>query len=313
MSQSERPDLDGILVIDKPAGITSHDVVARVRRLLGVKRVGHGGTLDPFATGVLPVAVGRATRVLQYVQNADKGYRAGVLLGAETDSGDTEGKITAQRSTADDTWPSPEQLEATLRAFIGEIEQIPPAHSAIKVDGQPLYRRARAGEVVDVPPRQVRIQSITVVRYDAPELELEIACGKGTYVRALVRDIGRALGTFAYCRTLQRTRTGPFTLEQARSLEQLSEADLRANWRALALAPDAALTELPAVTLDRPGTNAWYHGRPVTFPAEQTASTDALVRVYSVHGAFAGVGEVGAERRVTPSFVLLPTQGERES
>ena len=180
MSQSERAELDGILVIDKPAGITSHDVVARVRRLLGVKRVGHGGTLDPFATGVLPVAVGRATRVLQYVQNADKGYRAGVLLGAETDTGDTEGKITAQRSEIEDAWPSPAQLNSTLGRFIGEIEQIPPAHSAIKVDGQPLYRRARAGEVVDVPPRQVHVLSINVLRYDAPELELEIACGKGT-------------------------------------------------------------------------------------------------------------------------------------
>jgi tRNA pseudouridine55 synthase len=236
-----------------------------------------------------------------------------VQLGAETDSGDTEGKITAQRSETADAWPSREQLDATLLQFIGEIEQIPPAHSAIKVDGQPLYRRARAGETVDVPTRHVRIRSITVVRYDAPELNLDIECGKGTYIRALVRDIGRALGTYAYCRALQRTQTGPFTLEQAHALERLADADPRANWRSIALAPDAALTELPSVALDRPGTNAWYHGRPVMLPAEQTASTDALVRVYSVHGAFAGVGTVGAERRVTPSFVMLPTQGERES
>jgi tRNA pseudouridine55 synthase len=200
-----------------------------------------------------------------------------------------------------------------LGQFIGEIEQIPPAHSAIKVDGQPLYRRARAGEIVDVPPRQVHILSIDVLRYDAPELELEITCGKGTYVRALVRDIGRALGTYAYCRALQRTQTGPFTLEQAHSFEQLADADPRRNWSSIALAPDAALTTLPGVTLDRAATNAWYHGRPVTLPAEQTVSADALVRVYSVHGAFAGVGELGAERRVTPSFVMLPSQGERES
>jgi tRNA pseudouridine55 synthase len=313
MSQSERLDLAGILVINKPAGITSHDVVARVRRLLGVKRVGHGGTLDPFATGVLPVAVGRATRVLQYVQNADKRYYAGIRLGAETDSGDTEGKITAQRSETAPAWPSAAQLDATLSEFIGEIEQIPPAHSAIKVDGQPLYRRARAGEMVDVPPRQVRILSIVVARYDAPELELEIACGKGTYVRALVRDVGRSLGTFAYCSALQRTQAGPFTLEQAYTLEQLADMDLRGKWRSIALAPDAALATLPALTLDRAATNAWYHGRPVTVPADLTACNDALVRVYSVHGAFAGVGELGAEQRVTPSFVMLPTQGERES
>jgi tRNA pseudouridine55 synthase len=315
MSPSERADLDGILVINKPAGVTSHDVVARVRRLLGVKRVGHGGTLDPFATGVLPVAVGRATRVLQYVQNADKRYRAGVRLGAETDTGDTEGAVTAQRPEPEATWPSRAELDATLGQFFGEIEQIPPAHSAIKVDGQPLYRRARAGEVVDVPPRTVRIMSITVLRYDAPNLDLEIACGKGTYVRALVRDIGRALGTFAYCRELQRSQTGPFTLEQSHTLEQLADADmdLRGNWRSIALAPDAALTTMPALTLDRAATNAWYHGRPVTVPVEQSAREAAHVRVYSVHGTFAGVGDLGDKQRVTPSFVMLPSQGERES
>jgi tRNA pseudouridine55 synthase len=313
MSQSERAERDGIIVVDKPAGITSNDVVAHVRRLLGVKRVGHGGTLDPFATGVLPVAVGRATRVLQYVQNADKGYRVSVLLGAETDTGDTEGTVTARRPEADAAWPSQAQLEETLPQFNGEIEQVPPAHSAIKVDGERLYRRARAGEQVTVPPRQVRILSIDVLRYDAPELELQIACGKWTYVRALARDIGRALGTFAYCRELRRTQTGPFTLAQARTLEQLAGADLRENWRSIALAPDAALTALPEVKLDRSATNAWYHGRPVALPADQFYCTGALLRVYSVHGEFAGVGELGAEQRVSPSFVLLPSQGERES
>ena len=313
MSLSERNDLDGILVIDKPAGITSHDVVARVRRLLGVKRVGHGGTLDPFATGVLPIAVGRATRVLQYVQSADKGYRVTVELGAETDTGDTEGAVVQRRTADAANWPTRGEVDATLLRFLGEQEQIPPAHSAIKVDGEPLYRRARAGEVVDVPPRQVRVDSIDVLRYEPPLFDLEIACGKGTYIRALVRDIGRALGTYAYCSELRRTRTGPFTLAQARTLEQLGALDPRANWRTVALAPDAALPELTVLTLDRASTNAWYHGRPVTLTDEQTAPSGALVRVYSARGQFAGVGAVGADRRATPTFVIVPAHGERES
>ena len=214
-------DLVGLLVVDKPAGVTSHDVVARVRRLSGARRVGHGGTLDPFATGVLPIAIGRATRVLQYVQNADKSYEVGVLLGAETSTGDTEGAITAERAVGDADWPSEEAFKAALTAFVGEIEQTPPAYSAIKIDGQPLYRRARAGEDVHVPTRDVRIDRIDVIAFTPPHVELSVACGKGVYIRALVRDIGRALGVYAYCAELRRTQTGPFDLTQAHSLESL--------------------------------------------------------------------------------------------
>jgi tRNA pseudouridine55 synthase len=307
MSRAELPELNGILVVDKPAGVTSHDVVARVRRLLGVKRVGHGGTLDPFATGVLPVAVGRATRLLQYVQNADKRYDVGVTLGAESTTGDTEGELS-QPYAGD--WPTREALDATLTDFLGRITQTPPAHSAIKVDGQPLYKRARAGEEVAPPPREVRIERIDVTRYAPPELALEVACGKGTYIRALVRDIGRALGVGAYCHALRRAATGPFTLAQAHTLDDLAARVVRAEWATLALPPDAALAGMPAIQLDSAAGNAWYHGRSVSSGTISTAAEGEMVRVYVGADRFAGVGRLSVEGRVEPSFVLPPGRGD---
>jgi tRNA pseudouridine55 synthase len=306
MSQSKLPDLNGLLIIDKPAGITSHDVVGRVRRLVGMKRVGHGGTLDPFATGLLVIAVGRATRLLQHVQDSRKGYRAHVVLGASTDTADVDG-VLIETAIRDD-WPSDEDVAAAVATFSGEIEQVPPAHSAIKVGGRKLYELARAGEQVEVPTRTVTIHAIEVVRYEPPDLILDIACGKGTYVRSIARDIGAMLGTEAYCHALRRTNSGGFCLADAWTLDELAERDIRADWPSIALHPDAALTELPAIVLGEADTSAWYHGRSVSVP--RSTAPEVTVRAYGNDGSFLGVGTWDDEL-LQPKLVL-PAEGAKE-
>ena len=299
MTRSELPDLNGLLVVDKPAGMTSHDVVGRVRRMVAMKRVGHGGTLDPFATGVLVVAVGRATRVLQFVQGSDKAYHALIALGVETDSADVDGAVVARDEPAD--WPSRDEVAAALGGFVGMIEQIPPAHSAIKVGGRKLYELARAGQLVNVPSRTVAIYGIELLRYDPPWLEIGVACGKGTYIRSLARDIGAALGTGAYCHGLRRTRNGPFCLGDAWSLDELAELDLRARWNEVATHPDAALASLPAALLSEEQTRAWYHGRLVALDLVEVG--DAHVRVYGTDGRFVGIGAPRGDQ-LTPALVF---------
>jgi len=306
MSRSNLPDLNGLLVIDKPAGLTSHDVVGRVRRLVGMKRVGHGGTLDPFATGILVVAVGRATRLLQYVQDSRKGYRAHVVLGASTDSADVDGVLLETGERED--WPSATEVEAAVSSFVGEIEQVPPAHSAIKVGGRKLYELARAGEVVDVPTRTVTIHAIDILHYDPPNLILDIACGKGTYVRSIARDIGALLGTEAYCHALRRTNSGGFCLADAWTLEELAERDVRDEWPQIALHPDGALADLPAIILGELEVGAWYHGRSVTVPSP--SPTIATVRAYGHDGRFLGVGQWDAN--VVKPTMVMPPEGEGE-
>lgn len=308
MSQSKLPDLNGLLVIDKPAGMTSHDVVGRVRRLAGMKRVGHGGTLDPFATGVLVVAVGRATRMLQYVQDSEKRYRAHVVLGAATDTADVDGVLTDTGERED--WPSAEEVAAVVTSFIGEIEQIPPAYSAIKVGGRKLYELARAGEHVDVPKRTVTVHAIDIINYDPPDLVLDIQCGKGTYVRSIARDIGAILGTKAYCHGLRRTSSGLFCLADAWTFDELAGHDVREEWPEIALHPDAALSGLPAVILGQADRDAWYHGRSVQL-SRSTSIAGTVTRAYGGDGHFLGVGVWTDDGSLKPSLVL-PSEGERE-
>ncbi|RIK42858.1 MAG: tRNA pseudouridine(55) synthase TruB [Chloroflexi bacterium] len=292
----------GLIVIDKPSGMTSHDVVARVRRMLRMKRVGHGGALDPFATGVLPIAVGRATRILQYVQGSSKTYEVVAHLGEETDSGDIDGVVVASADI--EVWPGPDVVGTTLERFVGEIEQVPPALSAIKVHGVPLHRRVRAGEQVVVPSRRVSIYSIDVVQYVPPELQLRVDCSSGTYIRALVRDIGRVLGCYAYCTGLRRTRTGPFTIEQSWTLERLAEHDLCANWRQVMLPMDAAVLHLPAIELGQADADRWYHGRSLSVSIHVPEGGIQRVRVYAPKGKFAGIGEVDLSGGLIPQFVI---------
>jgi tRNA pseudouridine55 synthase len=215
------PRWHGILNIDKPRDWTSHDVVGKVRRILGQREVGHSGTLDPMATGVLLVCVGQATRVAEYLTAHDKVYRAGISLGITTDTYDLEGKVTANRAVPDLTH---EALSAVLERFVGALDQVPPAYSAIKQEGVPAHRLARRGEAVALAPRRVMIHRITLLGYEPPDVSVEVACGPGTYIRSLAHDLGEALGCGAALSSLVRTHSGDFAVEQSVSLEALATA-----------------------------------------------------------------------------------------
>ncbi len=247
------PGLDGILVVDKPIGMTSHDVVALVRRLAATKRVGHGGTLDPFATGVLPVFLGRATRVVEFHLADRKAYRATICFGASSTTDDLEG----ERTPADGPAPSRAAVEAALPTFTGVIEQRPPAFSAIKVGGRRAYAMARAGETVELASRIVTIERFDLVDWDETDPDRPIAivdvlCSAGTYVRALARDLGTVLGNAAYLGALRRTAAGSFTIEDTISLD-----DVRAA------AADGPAGLLPRLLADRRRPGAPPRGRPL--------------------------------------------------
>jgi tRNA pseudouridine55 synthase len=209
-----------LLVVDKPAGWTSHDVVARVRRLAGTRRVGHAGTLDPMATGVLVVGVGRGTRLLGHLALADKDYDATIRLGVTTSTDDAEGEVLERRDAADVT---DDRLAAAVLALVGDIEQVPSAVSAIKVDGERAYKRARRGEDVQLAARPVHVARFDVVARRGDDVDVRVTCSTGTYVRALARDLGAALGVGAHLTALRRTRVGGFGLDVARTLEQLAD------------------------------------------------------------------------------------------
>jgi tRNA pseudouridine55 synthase len=233
--------IDGFLVIDKPSGLTSHDVVQRVRRWAKQRRVGHLGTLDPLATGVLPIALGEATKLSQLLTHGEKGYRGQIRLGLETTTYDREGEVVEERSGP---WPAREQLAKALAAFRGEIDQVPPPYSAVKRGGQAAYRRARRGEEVALEPRRVTIGRIELIAYEPPLLTVEVDCSSGTYLRAIAHDLGRQLGTLGTLWDLVRTRSGPFRLEAAIPLAQLDELG------AARVIPMAAATGLPTFPVD---------------------------------------------------------------
>lgn len=243
----------GIVVIDKPAGITSHDVVNRVRRVFGTRRVGHAGTLDPLATGVLVLAVGPATRALPYLDLEPKIYIAQARFGQETDTQDSEGKVIAEGALPDDLSSA---IGTVLPSMIGEQQQIPPAYSAVKRNGKPLYKYARAGEVVAVEPRQVAIQQFVLLDCHAPQAKFEIECSGGTYVRTLIHDLGKTMGCGAHMTGLQRIRVGAFDLAMAASLDTLSSENLIPLREALR-------PTLKSVSLQPKEETSVLHGNPI--------------------------------------------------
>lgn len=276
----------GILVIDKPAGYTSHDVVARLRRVLGVKRIGHGGTLDPLATGVLPVCIGRATRMAEYFIRWPKTYRFTIRLGVSTDTYDADGAVTAERDASGVTAAD---IEAALPRFRGDIRQAPPPYSAVKRAGRPLYSYARAGETVAVAERPVRVARLTLLSCHPPDAELEMECGSGTYVRTLVHDLGETLGCGAHVLTLTRTAVGPFTVDHAVTLDQIEAVVEAGTWADLLQPPDVVLADTPVVTLDVDHARAVISGRPVVIPGAISAAEGALGRAYDRAGRFLAV------------------------
>ncbi|WP_026079458.1 tRNA pseudouridine(55) synthase TruB [Spirulina subsalsa] len=273
----------GFLNLNKSAGLTSHDCVARVRRLLKLKRVGHGGTLDPAATGVLPIALGRATRLLQYLPEG-KSYRARIRLGVRTSTDDLEGEVLGTTSAEGVTR---EAVEVLLGEFVGEIEQMPPVYSAIKQGGKPLYARARAGEVVEVPRRLVKIDRVALVSWQTgewPELEVDIDCGGGTYIRSIARDLGEKLGVGGTLAHLTRTLSCGMRLGEGVTLEELAAQVEGGSFSPLGV--DMPLGHLPKVVLGEEEAQRWCQGQRVLLSEEVGG---AVLRVYSEQG-FLGVG-----------------------
>lgn len=279
--------LHGILVLDKGPGLTSHDVVARVRRITGERKVGHTGTLDPAATGVLPICLGNATKVIEYLQETSKSYYAEVVLGVATDTDDLEGQIVAEAPVPALT---PADLDAALAPFRGAIEQVPPMYAAIKVAGRKLYELARAGEVVERQPRALTIHTLALLAWESPVVRLLIDCSKGTYIRALARDLGAVLGCGGYLQRLVRLRTGPFWLDQALTLEELAAEFGSTPWSELALHPDAALLHWPALVLDEAGMASWRNGQ----PRPGSGADGEHCRAYSLAGDWLGLGRYDA-------------------
>lgn len=284
MARRGRGVLHGYLVIDKPAGWTSHDVVARVRRITGERKVGHAGTLDPAATGVLPVAVGLATRSLEFLADSSKTYLAEITFGVRTDSYDIDGAVVAIASPSQLTQ---DQIEQALAGFAGAQTQIPPMHSAIKVDGKRLYELARKGESIEREPRAITIHQIDLLDWSPPTATVVIDCSKGSYIRSIAHDLGERLGCGAYLSNLIRTRTGPFTLDDAWTLGELAELDLDADWPLVAVHPDAALEEMPAIILDEERTIDWGHGKPIQAPDDAIGWS----RIYNAVGDWLGIAK----------------------
>ena len=270
--------MDGILSILKPPGMTSHDVVSFTRRLYAIKKVGHAGTLDPAAAGVLPVFLGRATRLIEYTADADKRYRAEITFGYETDTGDDTGNVT---KTGPYDMPARDHIESVLLQFEGTISQVPPMYSAIKWQGKKLYELARAGLSAPVPERQVNIYNIALIHVGDNKILIDVHCSKGTYIRTLCQDIGRHLGCLATMSFLVRTAVGDFSLGEATTLEEaacLKEAVL--------LPPDRAIAHLPAVMLDVLQSKAFRQGKSIRYNGEQTG----LIRLYDADAALLGIG-----------------------
>ncbi len=297
--------MDGILVINKAPGMTSHDVVARVRKLLKQRRVGHAGTLDPSATGVLPICIGQGTRVAEYLSESGKAYAARITFGIVTDTYDAEGEIIRQ---ADSSHVNRELIEELLPHFLGAQMQMPPRYSAIKIQGQPAYKRMRSGEEVTLEARHIEITQLTILDWQAPHLTLAIECSKGTYIRSLAYDLGEALSCGAYLTALQRTRSGPFSLEESVTLEQMAEAAEQERVSEYLLPADRALLQYPAFTLDEESTEKVLHGNPFQTPEIAVAQPQApLARIYDSKGRFLAIATWNNDQQSwQPKKVLAP-------
>ncbi len=274
-NKQTREPIDGILLLDKPKGLSSNDALVRARRLLNARKAGHGGTLDPLATGLLPLLFGEATKFAHDSLDADKTYLAELALGVVTDTGDAEGRVLARREVGCDE----AQLRAAAAAFVGEIEQVPPMHSALKREGRPLYEYARAGVTLERAPRRVVIHEIETLAFVGSRATIRVRCGKGTYIRTLAADIGERLGCGAHLAGLRRERVGALSVADAITLEALEALEPAARRARLAPA-DALLADLPRVDLDAPAEARFLHGQKLRVAAATGSRDLARVRVY---------------------------------
>ena len=303
-NKSRREAVDGVLLLNKPAGLSSNQALQRVKRMLNARKAGHTGSLDPAATGMLPLCFGEATKVCAFLLNADKTYRAAAKLGIQTDTGDADGNETRQEPVPElsrDDW------DEILQSFRGETMQVPPMYSALKKDGRRLYELARKGQIVEREPRPIRIDTIELLELAGSRLVFRVRCSKGTYIRSLVEDIAAKAGTVAHTARLHREAVGDFdasTMLDMTAAEALVEEGGYALRERL-LPPDVALTEFPAVSVDADGVEAFRMGKSV---AIGDSTDQGLARVYGPGGTeeFLGVGELDANGKVAPKRVFLP-------
>jgi tRNA pseudouridine55 synthase len=285
--------VDGILNINKPWGRTSFSIVSLVKRLSGVKRVGHAGTLDPAATGVLPVCLGQGRRVVPFLHDTAKVYKAQVEFGVTTDSYDATGNITA---TGDPTGLGRKHLLSALDSFRGIIQQTPPMYSAVKHGGRPLYELARAGIEVERKSRPVQIYRLQLKRWRPPVATIEVECGKGTYIRSLAHDLGQLLGCGAYLKSLVRLKYGCFDIKDAVSLSRLEDGFRNGDWTKYIYPIDIVFKDWAAVVVDDAGEADVRNGRPVELPCDELKTEAGRLRAYNGDGCFLGVLEFNREK-----------------
>ncbi|HEY3517175.1 MAG TPA: tRNA pseudouridine(55) synthase TruB [Gammaproteobacteria bacterium] len=295
-------DVFGLLLLDKPLGLSSNRALQRAKRLYAAEKAGHAGSLDPLATGMLPIFFGAATRLAAFMLEARKTYRVTARLGSATTTGDAEGETIEERL---DTAPvEPEAISAAVSRFVGDIEQVPPMYSALKRDGVPLYRLARSGVEVERSPRRVLIEALVVERYEWPELTLHVRCSKGTYVRTLVEDIALAAGTLGHVAALRRLAVSPFPEGAMRTFAELEAAAAAGaeDLDRLLLPPDAALEGWPSARLGPAEVAKIAHGQAV---AADPALPCGHVKVYAESGRLIAIGLVTEERSLAPTRVFL--------
>ena len=283
----------GFLNVDKPPGWTSSDVVAKLRSVFELRKrgikIGHGGTLDPMATGVLPICIGSATRLSSFVHSSDKTYLMSAQLGETTDTYDSEGKVTSRNDISNVTLID---VKSAMSSFRGEIDQIPPMYSAIKREGQPLYKLARRGKTIAREPRRVFVRSLELLVWNPPNLKLRIECGTGFYVRSMTHDIGEYLGCGAHLTALRREKAGVFDISDSIDLGTLVAAKCRDSWTHSLLKPDHVLKHLGAIVLDSTWTDAFLHGREIREATDALTQTEEpLLRVYASDGRFLGLAQ----------------------
>ncbi len=295
-----RRNVSGIILLDKPKGFSSNAALQKVRWLLNAEKAGHTGSLDPLATGVLPLCFGEATKFSQYLLDADKGYETLMQMGVTTTTADAEGEVIERREVT----VGRADIEAVLPRFRGDISQIPPMYSALKRDGQPLYKLARQGEVVEREARSVTIARLELLGCEGEQASLSVACSKGTYIRTLVEDIGQVLGCGAHVAELRRTQAGPFSLAQCVTLDELEQVHADGGNEAVdrfLMPSDSGLEHWPMVQFSEHSAFYWLHGQAVRAP---DAPKFGMVRVQDHNARFIGIGEVSEDGRIAPRRLI---------
>jgi tRNA pseudouridine55 synthase len=290
-------DIHGIILLDKPAGYSSNQAVQKVRWLLQARKAGHTGSLDPFATGMLPICLGEASKTAGFMLDASKTYLAAAYLGRATTTGDIEGEISREMSVPD---LDEQQINAVLGRFCGPIDQVPPMYSALKHQGRRLYQLARAGEEVERKPRSVTIHALELFKWAPPMLEFRVHCSKGTYVRTLAEDIAEQLGSCAHLQSLRRLEVEPFREQDMVTLDELQSRVESRNYEDFLLPVDSGLADWPKIILDETARNRFRHGNPV----DAVSGAPGMARVYGPENDLLGIGEVTPERRLKPKRIM---------